>query len=228
MLTRLYGVFAYLGVVSFPAAFILGFRHEPGAPAGNLVFDLAVYVVFIAIHILMTMPAFKRAVFGNPAGTPSERRIYVAVSLFTWVGLYAVHKPIGGFAFTAPGWLQFVGVCATLLSVVAFFEFATFESLGNLLGMRSELSHTVGAETPLMTEGPYASVRHPMYRAAFFMAFSSLLIHPHAGQLLFAILSSVSFLGFIPFEENQLIKARGDAYREYVRKTPYRAFRGVW
>ncbi len=92
----------------------------------------------------------------------------------------------------------------------------------------TELSHSVGAETPLMTEGPYARVRHPMYRAAFFYAFSSLLIHPNAGQLLFAVMVSASFLGFISFEERQLIKARGEEYRDYMRRTPYRVFHDLW
>ncbi len=229
MFTQLYWFFSYLGAMTFSAAFIAGFRHAPDAPTANVVFNLVAYCVFIAVHIVMTMPAFKKALFGNPAGTPFERRIYVTISVATWVGLYILHKPVGGFAYTSPAWLQFVGLCAVLLSIVAFFEFATFERLGSLLGMPgSELSHSVGAETPLMIEGPYASVRHPMYRAAFFVAFSSLLIYPNAGQLLFAVLTSVSFLGFIPFEEYQLVKARGDEYRAYMHKTPYRAFRGIW
>jgi len=229
MFTRLYWLFSYLGVMTFSAAFIMGFRHAPDAPTGNLLFNLIVFLVFIVVHIVMTMPAFKNAVFGDPAGTPSERRVYVAVSVITWVGMYILHKPVAGFAFVPPGWLQYVGLCAVLLSVIAFFEFATFESLGQLLGMPgTELSHSVGGETPLMSEGPYASVRHPMYRAAVLIAFSSLLLHPHSGQLLFALMTSVSFLGFIPFEEYQLMKARGEEYREYMRRTPYRAFRGVW
>ena len=58
-----------------------------------------------------------------------------------------------------------------------FFEFANFEALDNLLGVPgAEIRHSVGSETPLMTEDPYANVRHPMYRAAFFLTFSSLLI----------------------------------------------------
>ena len=229
MFKRFYWFFSYLGVMTFSAAFVMGFQHEADAPAGNLLADLLMYGVFIAVHIVMTTPAFKRAVFGRPAGTPSERRIFVAVSVLTWVGLYGLHLPIGGFGFSSPDWLRFVGLCAVLLSVVAFFEFATFESLGSLLGMPgSELSHSVGSETPIMREGPYASVRHPMYRAATFIALSSLLIHPNAAQALFAVLTTASFLGFIPFEERQLIGARGQEYRDYMRETPYRAFRGIW
>ncbi len=229
MFARLYTPFAFLGVMSFTAAFFMGFRHEPGAPAANILFNILLFAAFIVVHIVMTMPAFKRLVFGSPAGTPSERRIYVAVSVVTWVGLYALHAPIGSFGFTSPDWLRFVGLCAVLLSVVAFFEFATFESLGSLLGMPgSELSHSVGSETPIQREGPYASVRHPMYRAATFIAFSSLLIHPNAAQAVFAVLTTASFLGFIPFEERQLINARGQEYRDYMRETPDRVFRGIW
>ena len=134
-----------------------------------------------------------------------------------------------GFALTSPFPLQFVGLCAVLLSFFGFFEFANFSVLGSLLGVPgTELSHSTGDETPLLSEGPYASVRHPMYRAFFFLAFSSLLIHPNTGQLLFAVMVSASFIGFVPFEERQLIKARGDGYREYMEKTPYRVFRGIW
>ncbi len=67
-----------------------------------------------------------------------------------------------------------------------------------------------------------------MYRALSFLAFSSLMIHPNAGQLLFAVMVALSFVGFIPFEERQLIKNRGDEYREYMEKTPYRIFQGIW
>ncbi len=229
MFSKLYWLFSYLGLMVLSASFVMGFRHEVGAPVSNVFFNLLLYGVFIAVHTVMTMPAFKQAVFGRPEGTPFERRVYVTVSVLTWVGVYWLHQPVPGFAFVAPQWLQFIGLCAVILSIVAFFEFATFEALGSLLGMPdTELSHSVGTETPLMTEGPYASVRHPMYRAAFFYTFSSLLIHPNAGQLMFAAMVSASFLGFISFEERQLIKARGDEYREYMGRTPYRVFHGVW
>ena len=67
-----------------------------------------------------------------------------------------------------------------------------------------------------------------MYRAAVFIVFASLLIHPNTSQLLFAVLVAASFLGFIPFEERQLVRARGDEYRVYMSQTTYRVFRGIW
>lgn len=225
----LYQLFAYLGLMTFGAAFLYGFRHAPGAPLGNVLFDVVIYALFIGVHIVMTMPAFKRAVYGRPEGTPTERRVYIGVTVVTWLLVVAFHRPVPGFGFDPPGWVVFLGLCAVLFCVVAFFEFATLEGLGSLLGVPgSELAYSVGEETPLMTEGSYAQVRHPMYRAAFGVAFASLLVHPNAGQLLFAVLVSASFLGFVPFEEGQLLRARGEAYRAYMERTPWRVFRGVW
>ena len=226
---RLYTAYAYLGLMLVPAMYITGFRHDPDAPLANLWFDVGIYAAFIGVHILMTMPAFKRAVFGRPEGSPRERRIYVTTTIATLLLVYVLHRPIPGFGFESPAWLQFVGLCGVLLGVVAFFEFATFEGLGSLLGLPDKpLSHSVGAETPLMREGPYASVRHPMYRAAILYGAASLLIHPNAAQLAFAVMIVGSFLAFIPFEERQLLRHRGDEYRAYQRATPYRVLRGIY
>jgi protein-S-isoprenylcysteine O-methyltransferase Ste14 len=224
-----YWLFSFLGLMTVWASFIMGFRYEADAPIGNIVFDVLIYAMFIAVHIVMTMPAFKNGVYGRRAGTPLERRVYITISVVSWVLVYWLHRPIGGFGWTAPPWLHYIGLCLFLLSVVGFFEFATFAGLGQLVGMPDEvLSHSVGSETPLMTEGPYARVRHPMYRAAFFANACSLLMYPNTAQLLWAAMVAASFLGFIPFEERQLLTARGDEYRAYIARTPYRVFRGVW
>ena len=110
-----------------------------------------------------------------------------------------------------------------------FFEGATFGFLRAFMGTPgTDLSHSADSTTPLMTEGSYASVRHPMYRGAVTYAFASLLIHPHAGQFLFALMFSLSFVLFIPFEEKALVRARGEEYRSYMSVVRYRVFRGVW
>ena len=229
MLRRIYWLFAYLGAMTLTASYLMGFRHASDAPVQNVLFDFLLYAAFISVHIVMTTSAFKRVVFGRPEGTVFERRIYVTVSVTSWIVVYWLHWPVGGFGYASPPWLQYVGYCAMLLAIMAFFEFATFEGLGLLLATSSEgLSHSAGGEAPLMTAGPYARVRHPMYRAALLIAFTSLLVHPNAGQLLFAVLTTASFIGFIPFEEHQLIAARGDEYRDYMRETPYRLLPGVW
>jgi protein-S-isoprenylcysteine O-methyltransferase Ste14 len=229
MFNTAYWLFSYLGLMIIWTAFILGFRYDPQAPARNIAINLLLYGAFTAVHIAMTMPAVKRALFRDRAGTLFERRVYIVVTVITWLAVFWLHKPTGGFGWIAPIWLQYLGLCAYLLCLVAFFQFAKFDDLTSFVGMPgSELSHSVGAETPLMTGGAYAKVRHPMYQAAILGYAASLLIHPNAGQLLFAIMLSATFIGFIPFEEHQLLTARPNEYRAYIAHTPYRLFRGVW
>lgn len=229
MIAKAYRLFAFLGLMITGAMFINGWKHDAAAPVENYGFNIGIYAAFIVVHIIMTMPAFKKAVYGPRAGMPLERQIYIVISIVTFVAVYWFHRPVPGFEYASPDWLVFIGTCAVLLAVFGFFEFANFEMLDALIGMPgSAVSHTVGEETPLFTEGTYARVRHPMYRAGVLMGFASLIIHPQAGQLLFALLIGFSFIVFIPFEESQLIKARGEAYREYMRQTPWRLFKGIW
>lgn len=228
-MAQIYAFLAILGVMAIPASFILGFRFAEDAAAINYLWNVLLFAAFMAVHIVMLLPAFKKAVYGQPSSMPFERRIYVSVSIITWILVYAYHLPVPGPGFAAPLWLEFVGVCGVFAGFLMFFEGATFGFLRAFMGTPgTELSHSADASTPLMTEGSYASVRHPMYRGAVTYAFASLLIHPHAGQLLFAVMFSLSFILFIPFEEKALIRSRGDEYRSYMSVVRYRVFRGIW
>lgn len=228
-MAQIYSFIAILGVMAIPASFVMGFRYAEGADAINYLWNLLLFVAFMAVHIVMLLPGFKKAVYGQPRSTPFERRIYVAVSIVTWILLYIYHRPVPGPAFVAPVWLQFVGICGVFTGFLMFFEGATFGFLRAFMGTPgTDLSHSADSTTPLMTEGSYASVRHPMYRGAVTYAFASLLIHPHTGQLLFALMFSLSFVLFIPFEEKALVRARGEEYRSYMSTVRYRVFRGFW
>ncbi len=228
-MTRLYMLFALLGLMSVPAAFIMGFRHDATAPLANYAVNAALFVAFMAIHMIMMRPGFKRAIYGRAESMPAERRIYITVSIVTWVALYALHRPVPGFAFEAGIWLQYLGVCGVLLGAFMFFEGATFAMLEGLVGKPGvAMSHSTDTATPLMTEGSYARIRHPMYRGALTYLGFSMLIHPHAGQLLFVLLVAAGFVLFIPVEERALLRARGDEYRLYMTRVRYRIIPGIW
>ena len=72
----------------------------------------------------------------------------------------------------------------------------------------------------LVTTGPYARIRHPMYTGAFAWAVTVLLFTDHWGV-------GIGFLGFILFvvvfrvrsEEQALVEHFGDDYREYMART---------
>ncbi len=227
--TRVYRVVGYFGLVSVMASLAYGFRFNAEAPTANYLFDLGLYALFIAPHLLFTRGWWKNRVWGNPAGSLRERQFYISFTIVTWLGLLWIHRPVPGFWIDLPEEVRFAGLVGFLWCVLLFFEGATRAALDGLLGVPgSEMQFSHGDETPLYTDGPYAQVRHPMYRAATLMALCSLMMHPNAAQLLWAALTTATFMAFIPVEESQLLAARGDDYRRYRQRTPYRLFRGIW
>ncbi len=224
-----YRALAYLGLASIFGTMLCGFRYDLSAPLRNIWIDILLYVAYIGPHLVMTRSRFKGMVWGQPGGSPAERRVYITLASVLWIGLFAIHFPVPGPSVALPDWVRFAGLLIFLLSMRTFFEGSTSEMLDGLFGMPgAAMSHSHGGETPLLTDGPYARVRHPHYRAAVLACAASLLIHPHTGQLLWAGMIAVTFVLFIPIEEAQLIAARGDAYRDYQRQTRYRLFRGIW
>jgi protein-S-isoprenylcysteine O-methyltransferase Ste14 len=225
----IYWWLAHLGLMTVSAAVVLGFRRAAGAPAIHYLYDLLLYGAFIAVHLVMTRPAWKRLFTGNAEGTPAERRAYIAVAVMTWLAVYAFHWPVPGPAFAPAPWVQYLGLCGVFLGFFAFLEGATFQTTSGLLGVPgATMGYSHGAETPLMTGGSYASVRHPMYRGFLLMLVASLLVHPNAAQLFWGVMIGLTFVVFVPVEEAQLIAKRGEQYRLYMEQTRYRLIRGVW
>jgi protein-S-isoprenylcysteine O-methyltransferase Ste14 len=225
----LYRIFAYFGLFSIFGAMLYGFRYSETASGGSYWFNLGLYSAFIVPHLIMTRSWFKRAVWGTPYSTPRERRFYIAVTVVTWLAVCWLQKPVPGPVLVLPGAIRFAGMVGFIVCVLMFFQGISFEAIDGMLGVPGSVSaYSHGSETHLFTEGPYARVRHPMYRAAILAGVCGLFLHPHAGQLLWTLLLGATFVAFIPVEEAQMIAARGDDYRRYMKTTPYRLFRGVW
>lgn len=225
----LYRTFSYFGLGSLSGALIFGFRHCEAGGAESWLFNIVLYAAWAAVHLVMTRGWFKQMVYGSAEGSLFERQVYIAVTTVTWLAVLWLHRPVAGFALELPETVRFAGCVGFVLGVFAFFEGTTFAAIDSLLGVPgSTITHSHGSETPLMCEGQYASVRHPMYRAALFMGLSAFWVHPNAGQLLWSVMIGGTFIAFIPVEERQLIAARGDEYRAYMKKTPWRILRGVW
>lgn len=229
LMTGCYRAVAYFGLMTISASLIWGFRYDADAPWQNFLFNFALYLAFVAPHLVMTRSVWKQTIWGAPSGSVRERQIYILVTIVTWLAVLAIHWPLPGPVITMPAAVRFAGLVGALWSVLLFFQGATRESLDGLLGMPgTEIQYSHGGETPLFTDGPYADVRHPMYRAAVLLGVFALLMHPNLGQLFWTALVGGTLIGFIPIEEAQLRAARGDDYRRYCENTPYRLLRGVW
>ena len=80
----------------------------------------------------------------------------------------------------------------------------------------------------LITYGPFERVRHPFY--AGFLAFTVglALVMPAADTTALAIISVMSIFYYMPKEEQEILKTRERAYREYMERVPWRLIPGVY
>ena len=79
----------------------------------------------------------------------------------------------------------------------------------------------------VITSGPYALVRHPMYLAMILMMTAT----PLALGSYWAMLPSILFILLLAARaknEEELLLTELKGYREYTQKTRYRLFPGVW
>jgi protein-S-isoprenylcysteine O-methyltransferase Ste14 len=91
-------------------------------------------------------------------------------------------------------------------------------SIRTLVGM-PELSGESGDEV-LMTDGPYAVVRHPRYLAVMVGITGWALVANHGGAYLVTLTALLAVFGIVAMEERELVQRFGEAYREYRERVP--------
>ena len=121
--------------------------------------------------------------------------------------------PRASFAFPAPRWLRWAGLALGVASVGLFAW--THATLGRLWSTCLQLR----AEHRLITAGPYARIRHPMYTAIIGWMASLGLVAGSWAPLVFAALAAMNFMLRIPPEERMMLQRFGDEYRAYMKRT---------
>lgn len=224
-----YPPIAYCGLLMLSANLISGFRFSPTASAWNYLVNLLLYGAYMGLHLVMTTEWFKDRYWKASHGTPAERRVYILGAAFGWLAIFLFHQPVPGFSVPMPEIVRFFALTGFLLCFLIEFgggDRAVVEGMIALPGAKTSFSH--GPTTPLLQEGAYSEIRHPMYRSTFLMCTTAFVMHSNAAQLFWSVLIVGTLFGFIPFEETRLIEARGDEYRDYMKRVPYRIWKGIW
>jgi protein-S-isoprenylcysteine O-methyltransferase Ste14 len=117
------------------------------------------------------------------------------------------------FAFPAPGWLRWTGVGLGITSVGLFAW--THVTLGRFWSTCLQLRR----DHRLITAGPYARIRHPMYSAILGWMMSLGLVAGNWIPFVFASLSALNFILRIQPEEKMMLQQFGDEYRAYMKRT---------
>ena len=79
----------------------------------------------------------------------------------------------------------------------------------------------------VITSGPYAFVRHPMYTIVIVLLFATpVALGSRYALILSAILTALLIVR--TYFEDRTLHAELDGYREYTTQTRYRLFPGIW
>ncbi|RJP48949.1 MAG: isoprenylcysteine carboxylmethyltransferase family protein [Anaerolineaceae bacterium] len=197
-------------------------------PAGT--FDYWQAWLWMAILFLPLMGMFIYLIKRDPAllerrvrtgeQRPEQRRI-IAVSALFLILIFILPGFDKRFGWSSvPIWLV---ILADILVLAGF--------LLNFLVIRvnSYASRVVEVEQgqQVIASGPYALVRHPMYLSIILILFAT----PLALGSFWGIIPSIAYIPLLAARaknEEELLVNDLQGYREYMQKTRYRLFPGIW
>jgi len=141
-------------------------------------------------------------------------RVIAFFALMAFLVMYLIGaKWIDAFLFPLPAWLRWVGFGLGLITV-AFWTW-TQVTLDTQWSAQLQLR----AEHHLITTGPYARMRHPLYTGLIGWAFSLALLTANWIFVAICLISVAGLIWRIPREEKMMLEAFGDEYKAYMQRT---------
>ena len=177
----------------------------------------------ITVYLAMHNPALlaRRMKAGPAAETQPAQKIIVLVAMAGFIALLVVPAFDHRFGWTpVPAYISFIGA-----ALVAFGFFLVFVVLKeNAYG--ASTIQVVDGQTVIST-GPYALVRHPMYAGALFLVAG---IPPALGSWsgLSALVLMVPALVWRLLEEEKFLGKNLPGYSDYCRRVRYRLLPAIW
>ena len=146
-----------------------------------------------------------RTIFGIP--------FYLGVLVWTFAPSFMKWASI-----PFPVWVRWAGLALGLIAV--FINGWSHKTLSQKLGEDFDSAMRLLKVPALVTEGPYARMRHPIYLSFLLMQIAVLLLTANwfIGFCGIAIIVSVITIR-VPEEEKLLIEQFGDEYHNYIKHT---------
>ena len=141
-------------------------------------------------------------------------RVLMFLILLAWLVLYAIYPPwMEALSVPFPGWLRWLGFALGLASL-GFWAW-TQVALGKEWSPQLQLRE----EHHLVTTGPYARIRHPLYTAMIGYGTSLALVTANWVFVAFAVAVIAGLFARVPQEEQMMIEEFGEEYKAYMQRT---------
>jgi protein-S-isoprenylcysteine O-methyltransferase Ste14 len=136
------------------------------------------------------------------------------------------------FIFLLPGFDKRFGWSTVPLAIVIIADILVLLGYGIFFLVLKENPYAsriveVEPEQTVITSGPYAKVRHPMYSGVLLLYSSSALALGSYWTLIPAVFIIPILVARI-LNEEEVLERDLDGYQEYMQKTHYRLIPGVW
>lgn len=181
------------------------------------------WVIFISFYFLAKDPRLveRRTRVGPVAEQRTSQKVIQAFTGLCFVLILV----IPGLDYRWGG----ASVPTWLVLVAEVLVFAGMALIYRVMQVNSFLASTiqVEGEQKVITTGPYAVVRHPMYSSALLMLFATPIALASWWGLLPAVGLAIGIV-FRLLDEEQLLRVELAGYNEYCAQTTKRLLPGVW
>jgi protein-S-isoprenylcysteine O-methyltransferase Ste14 len=141
-------------------------------------------------------------------------RVLLFLCVLAFVVIYAFNPLwLHRFAARLPLWSRWLGTGIAVVSLALLIW--VHQALGRQWSANLELRE----KHVLITNGPYQSVRHPMYSALIGLAIGLALVSASWPVILLAVMTLLLLHARAGKEEAMMIENFGDEYRAYMRRT---------
>ena len=148
---------------------------------------------------------------------PTRERILVFLNFIGMMGfplLYILTTWLDYFALVIPEIIRLSGIIFFVMGLVLLIW------VHRTLGKHWSMLLKLGEEHRLITNGPYARVRHPMYSYFYIMVISTALISANLLVGGFGFLTwTLLYVVRVGDEEAMMIEQFGEEYKEYMERT---------
>jgi protein-S-isoprenylcysteine O-methyltransferase Ste14 len=192
----------------------------------EIIYRIAFFVLLFALLVMRVYFMIKVRRSGGRI-TPDEQagkreggrgglavRIVAFFAMIAFLVMYLAGAAwIEAFSFPLPAWLRWAGFTLGLISVI--FWTWTQAHLDTQWSAQLQLKEN----HHLVTAGPYAYIRHPLYAGMLGWCISLTLLTSSWIILAICGLSIAGLLWRIPKEEQMMLEAFGDEYKTYMQRT---------